>query len=126
MQLSASAAKTRVSELLPFLLTPTDADKNHIITHICIYIIHRLSIIRWKSRSCMDWNQTNGYTYPCAVLDAKRYLLQVNSEPFQSHDRRKISMPSNKHVKQKHAHERVCAKEDLEMLAVMFCSDSFR
>ena len=53
----ASAAKTRVSELLPFLLTPTDADKNHISTHICIYIIHRLSIIRWKSRSCMDWNQ---------------------------------------------------------------------
>ena len=53
----ASAAKTRVSELLPFLLTPTDADKNHIITHICIYKIHRLSIIRWKSRSCMDWNQ---------------------------------------------------------------------
>ena len=53
----ASTAETRVSELPPFLLTPTDADKNHISTHICIYIIHRLSIIRWKSRSCMDWNQ---------------------------------------------------------------------
>ena len=52
-----SAARTRLSDLLPFLLTPTDADKNHIITHICIYIIHRLSIISWKSRSSMDWNQ---------------------------------------------------------------------
>ena len=32
----ASTAETRVSELPPFLLTPTDADKNHISTHICI------------------------------------------------------------------------------------------
>ena len=30
---------------------------------------------------------TNGYTYPCAVLDAKRYLLQVNPGPFQTHVR---------------------------------------
>ena len=37
----------------------------------------------------LDWDQPMAtlYTYPCAVLNAERYLLQVNPGPCQPHVR---------------------------------------